>query len=87
MVAFAYLFFSAISGSLKGFNYFFMSTKDVDELKQKIISDSFIPENTDVNDIVFDEILLTSWDINSRTPRFFSKWSNKNQNLFEGDEK
>lgn len=64
-----------------------MSTKDVDELKEKIISDSFIPENTDVNDIVFDEILLTSWDINSRTPRFFSKWSKKNLNLFDGDEK
>lgn len=43
-----------------------------------IIRDDLIPAKTDVKDIVFDEILLTSWDINNRTPRFFSKWAMDN---------
>lgn len=75
MLLLAYVFSEIIGNGLTGFNFLFMSTKDLNNLKEKIISDKFIPANYDVNDIVTDEIMLTSWDINSRTPRFFTKWS------------
>lgn len=38
----------------------------------------FIPETLSVQDIVTDEVMITAWDINNRTPRFFSKWYQKN---------
>ena len=87
MLLLAYVINNFISNALTGYNYLFASTKDLDDLKQFIIDDKFIPENYDVNDIVTDEIMLTSWDINSRTPRFFTKWSVNNLNLFKDDEK
>lgn len=87
MIIMALLFRFLMSNILTGFNYYFLATKDVDVLKQHIISDKFIPANYDVNDIATDEIFLTSWDINSRTPRFFTKWSKQNINLFKNDDK
>ena len=41
-------------------------------------NEGFIPAGYDIDNIVFDDILITAWDINHRTPRFFSKWSYKN---------
>jgi len=35
-----------------------------------------IPTDSDINKIVDDtEVLITAWDLNSRSPRFFTKWS------------
>lgn len=75
MTIMMYLFYSAVENGITGISFLFMSTKTIDNLKKEIINEKFIPEKYSVNDVVFDEILLTSWDINGRTPRFFSKWS------------
>ena len=38
-----------------------------------------VPMDADINTIVDDkEILLTAWDLNNRSPRFFTKWSYEN---------
>lgn len=87
MVIIALVFKELMTECLIGINFLFLSTREIDVLKEKIISDKFIPEKYAVTDIVTDEIFLTSWDINSRTPRFFTKWSNANKDLFKGDEK
>lgn len=75
MLFLAFLFNDLITNALTGYSYLFASTKDLKVLEEKIISADFIPKDYDVNDITCDEIFLTSWDINGRTPRFFTKWS------------
>ena len=60
-----------------------MSTKELDVLEKEIIKADFIPKDYNVKDAITEEILLTSWEINSRTPRFFTKWSQENLELFK----
>ena len=57
-------------------NYLFLSIKDSDELLEEL--KAFIPESANINDIVTDDLMLISWDLNHRSPRFFSKWSYEN---------
>lgn len=78
MFLMTYIFFMVAQNSLTGYSFFFMSTKELSTLQEKIISDSFIPADSKISEVVTDEILLTSWDINSRTPRFFTKWADEN---------
>ena len=54
-----------------------MSNKDIKILEKAIIG-NFIPKDYNVDDVLTKEVLITAWDINHRTPRFFSKWSKKN---------
>ena len=77
MTIMMYLFYTAVENGITGVSFLFMSTKTIDGLKKEIINDKFIPEKYPMDDVLFDEILLTPWDINGRTPRFFSKWSTK----------
>lgn len=63
---------------LTGVNYIYLSNKDISLLEKSIIKNDFIPKNYDVDKVLTKEVLLTAWDINHRTPRFFSKWSKKN---------
>ena len=60
-------------------NFLFLSTKDSSELEKFIITPDFIPSDLSIQDVVSDDLYLTAWDLNHRTPRFFSKWSQKNQ--------
>jgi len=62
---------------LTGVNYVYMSNKDIRILETAIIG-NFIPKDYNVDDVLTKEVLITAWDINHRTPRFFSKWSKKN---------
>lgn len=40
---------------------------------------TLVPMDADINTIVDDtEIMLTAWDLNNRSPRFFTKWSYEN---------
>lgn len=78
MVFAAFLSNEIFQDLLTGVNFLFMSDKDLSALKEKIIGDQLIPEGYKIEDALPDEVLLTAWDINSRTPRFFSKWSDKN---------
>lgn len=61
-----------------GYNYLFNSNKELKVLEDLIINDDFIPKGYSTDDVLFDEFLITSWDINHRTPRFFSKWVKAN---------
>ena len=56
-----------------------LSLKDSSVLENKLIVktgntdlDAFIPADLTIADIVSDDLYLTSWDINHRTPRFFN---------------
>lgn len=65
-------------------NFLFLSTKDSSVLENAL--NTFIPEGISIKDINANtELMLTSWDLNNRSPRFFSKWSydnlNKNDDL------
>ena len=78
MLLAAFFSYEIFQNVLTGVNFLFMSDKDLNALKEKIIGDQLIPEGYKIEDALPDEVLLTAWDINSRTPRFFSKWSDKN---------
>lgn len=52
----------------------FLSIKDAKVLNEKILQ--YIPKDMTINDIMPDnDLLMTAWDINNRSPRFFSKFS------------
>lgn len=58
----------------QGLSFAFFSTKDINVLQKEI--NTLIPQGTGVNDILdIDDFMLLSWDVNQRTPRFFSKWA------------
>lgn len=58
----------------QGVSFAFFSTKDISVLQKEI--NTLIPQGTGVNDIIdIDDFMLLSWDVNQRTPRFFSKWA------------
>jgi len=63
---------------LTGVNYLYISDKHIEYLEKKIIKNDFTPKNYDLNNVLGDEVLFTAWDINHRTPRFFTKWAKKN---------
>lgn len=53
-------------------NFMFLSTKDASVLAEKI--NEMIPEKLLITDIMDDkQLMITAWDINNRSPRFFSK--------------
>lgn len=56
--------------------YLFSGLKESTELRDSL---SFIPADASVQDIVTNDIMITAWDVNNRTPRFFSKWYQKNE--------
>lgn len=56
------------------------SNRNIEELKAAIIRDDFIPESLTIDDIVSDDQMLIAWDVNARTPRYFSKWTASNLN-------
>jgi patatin-like phospholipase/acyl hydrolase len=67
-------------------NYLFLSTKSADELRKALVGgDKLIPEGSSIQDIVPQDMLLTSWDLNHRTPRFFTKKSQLTMNSTEAN--
>lgn len=59
---------------LPGINFLFLSTKNASELRAALnMNNDFIPENADIKKAISDEILITAWDLNNRSPRFFTK--------------
>ena len=70
--------FVAVWLSVRAFVYFFKSNRPADTLSNVLIGKDFIPSTMTIDDIAFDDTMLISWDVNSRTPRLFSKWSYKN---------
>jgi len=75
------LFYFAIIPSL---NFLFLSTKEAKDLKDALIKDDFIPEDSDIQKIVSHDMLITAWDLNNRSPRFFTK---KNAEKYKDDPK
>jgi len=56
--------------------YLFVGLKDSAELRDSL---TFIPADASVQDAITKDIMITAWDLNNRTPRFFSKWYQKNE--------
>lgn len=53
-------------------NFMFLSSKESTELRDVI--KGFVPEGINITDIMEDkDLMITAWDINNRSPRFFSK--------------
>jgi len=53
----------------------FSSLKEANVLKAALVRPDFIPEGTSIQDAITDDVFITAWDLNNRSPRFFSKWS------------
>jgi len=53
-----------------------MSNRPTEDLGNAI--KELIPENLNIDGIVTDNLLMTAWDFNHRTPRIFTKWSYAN---------
>ena len=53
------------------------SQKDISDLHNTIIRSDFIPENYNISNVVSDDLMIVSWDLNNRSPRFFTKKSEK----------
>lgn len=58
--------------------YITNSNKPIDQLEAAIIGPDFIPADLTIDEIVANDTMIISWDVNDRTPRFFSKWSAAN---------
>jgi patatin-like phospholipase/acyl hydrolase len=56
-------------------NYFINNLKDPQVLKESLDNAGFITENYSIQDIVSEDLLITAWAINDRTPRWFTKYS------------
>lgn len=68
---------------LPGVNFLFLSTKDASVLENKL--NSLIPQDMSIQDVVTKDLYLTAWDLNHRTPRFFSKTSQKKMTSAEAN--
>lgn len=53
-----------------------MSNRPTSDLGRRI--DELIPKELKITDTVTDNVLLTAWDLNHRSPRFFTKWGYEN---------
>ena len=74
VVALMYLFVA--NALIPLIRFMFMSNKPSSDLGAKL--DELIPKDLSIDDIVTDQVLMTSWDMNHRSPRFFTKWSYNN---------
>lgn len=57
--------------------WLFISSQESSVLKGAL---NFIPDNLTILDVISDDLFITAWDLNNRSPRFFSKWSYNNLN-------
>jgi len=67
--------FLLIGAILPAINYLFLSMKDPLMLRQALVKPTFIPEDSSIQQVITDDLYITAWDLNNRSPRFFSKWS------------
>lgn len=56
--------------------YAVIDLKDPKTILEKL---DWIPDDLTIDQIVTEDTFITAWDINNRSPRFFNKWSAKNQ--------
>lgn len=65
---------SVYYGILPAINFLFLSTKSSDVLEAALVGDDkFFKSTYQIEDIVTQDMLITAWDLNNRTPRFFTK--------------
>jgi len=60
-------------GVLPLINFFLYGIKDSSEMEQYLMNDDMIPLSTSIQDAITDEVMITAWDYNNRSPRFFTK--------------
>jgi hypothetical protein len=61
------LFFYGVFPMLK---FLFSGIKDADVMREAL---NFLPEDANITNTVSDDMMITSWDFNNRSPRFFTK--------------
>ena len=71
------MFFLIGWGILPLLNFLFNSTKEGKTLRDALITPSFIPDNFSIQNAISDDLFITAWDLNNRSPRFFNKNSQK----------
>lgn len=57
---------------LPAISFLFLSNRSSSVLEKQL---SFIPDDLSIQDIAVNDAYITAWDINGRSPRFFTKWS------------
>ena len=68
------VFSSIFWGILPAINYVFYSTKSSSILRNALANDT-IPSHASIQDAITDDLLITAWDLNNRSPRMFTKLS------------
>jgi len=76
------VFFLLAQYLVHGIEYAYFSTRSNGVLRPHI--NAIVPPGYEVNNIVDDvkDVMFLSWDVNNRSPRFFSKWT---KNTHKGD--
>ena len=73
-----FVLFAGTYGGVSALIYLLESTRHIDKLKDALCE--FLPYDQKLSEIPVshvDDILFTSWDVNNRTPRLFSRWTVK----------
>ena len=63
--------------AIQGINYLFFATKEASVLSKILEADDFIGKDLSIQDAITTDLMLVAWDLNNRSPRFFTKWSQK----------
>ena len=63
-------------GLIPVFVWLFASSQDSSILKDAL--NKMVPNDYTIEDVISDDLFITSWDLNNRSPRFFSKWAYNN---------
>lgn len=58
---------------LPGINFLYLSTKPSSDLKDALISADYLPADIDPETAITEDFMITAWDLNNRSPRFFTK--------------
>ena len=56
--------------ALQGLQFMYNGLKDPQDLRAQL---AMIPEDAQINDTLATDMLITAWDYNNRSPRFFTK--------------
>ena len=79
-----------ISNKLVSFvQFLFVRNRPIAELDAALLKHGLINKASSIENIVSNELLLTSWDMSHQSPRLFSKWTYTNiqNNLYKGTKK
>jgi len=56
-------------------DYMFSSLREASSLRDSLSKAGLVPDNYSIQDVVTQDLYILAWDLNNRSPRFFSKKS------------